>query len=140
MSEIANLSYDDFLDRVEAEMANIGVVEIETTHLFTPGLYVRTIHIPAGAFLTSKIHKTKHPFVLSSGKITIFTEQGGEEVLEAPYMGVTLEGSRRFARAETDCIFSTFHVTQKTDVDEIEKDIVETRDNKLLKMDKEITE
>lgn len=132
MNEIANLSYDDFLDRVEAEMANIGLCDFETADIFTPGMYVRTIFIPAGSFLTSKVHKTTHPFVLSKGKITIFTENGGEETLEAPFVGVTKEGSRRFAKAETDCVFSTFHVTDKTLVTEIEKEVVEDRVNKLL--------
>ncbi len=132
MTNLGEISYDELLDRVEAEMVNIGVSEFETYHLFTPGLYVRTIHIPAGSYLTSKIHKTTHPFVLSQGIITIFTEQGGEEIFHAPYMGTTEIGNRRFARAETDCIFSTFHVTEKTDLAEIEKDVVETRDNKLL--------
>lgn len=130
--EIAKLPYGDYLDRVEFEMVKIGVSEFETFHLFTPGLYVRTIHIPAGSYLTSKVHKTAHPFVLSEGKICIFTEQGGQEIFNAPYMGVTQPGNRRFAYAETNCIFSTFHVTDKTDIDEIEKDVVETRDNKYL--------
>lgn len=132
MNELAKISYDDFLDKIEAEMVNIGVSEFETYHLFTPGLYVRTIHVPAGSYITSKIHKTEHPFVLSEGIITIFTEQGGEETFHSPYMGVTKEGSRRFAKTETACIFSTFHVTDKTDLEEIEKEVVETRENKLL--------
>ena len=70
--------------------------------------------------------------MLSQGVITIFTEDGGEQVLEAPYIDITKAGTRRFARAETDCLWSTFHRTDKETEEEIEKEVIISRVNPLL--------
>ena len=46
-------------------------VTFENLHLFCPGIYARSIFMPAGTVLTSKIHKTQHFFVVSKGACTV---------------------------------------------------------------------
>lgn len=102
---------------------------------FTPGLYIREIHIPAGTTGTSMIHKREHPFVLAKGRVRVISENEGCVVYEAPYIGITLPGTRRALHAETDCVWITFHVTEETDVEKIVAELTEPPDNPLLPPD-----
>lgn len=121
--------YYQQIDTIEEVMRqHPAVVQIPVRHIFTNGLYSREITVKAGTLFTSKIHKTEHPFVLSQGIMAVITEAGKCEVLEAPYTGVTVPGTRRVLFAQTDCVWTTFHPTERTTVEEIEEDIIEKRD------------
>jgi len=126
MEEVATLSYEQLIAEVKKEMVFMGLSDFPTYDLFTPGLYVRTVHIPAGSFVISEKHKTIHPYMLSQGSIKIFTEDGGVEVLHAPYMGITKPGVR-FAESISDVIWSTFHSTKVMPKDDSEKEMVIAR-------------
>jgi hypothetical protein len=101
--------------------------------------------MPAGTLLTSKIHKTEHPFIVSKGKLNVFLN-GEMQYIEAPYSGVTKPGTRRVIYILEDCIWTTFHplpyITGKENnlseedikkiTDSIEAQIIEFHDNPLL--------
>lgn len=129
---VGNPNYHDSIDAVEAEMYQIGAHEFEMEDFFCGGMYVRTIYIPEGSYLTSKIHRFEHTYFIASGSITIFTEDGGEETLEAPYLGITLAGTRRFAKANTNVIWTTTHRVEGKTREEVEKEIIIDRINPLL--------
>jgi hypothetical protein len=102
-------------------------------HHFTPGLYCREIFMPAGAVLTSMIHNTEHPFVVSQGRCSVYNEGTGETMeIVAPHFGITLPGTRRLLFIHEDTIWTTFHVTHLKDVAEIEKAILKPHSNPLL--------
>ncbi len=107
------------IDALEAEMAALPQVDLPLHHVFTPGLYVREIFIPKGTIATTRIHLTEHPFVISAGVVSIWTDDLGCVTLRAPHTGVTKPGTRRVLFAHSDVIFSTFHVTDETDPDTI---------------------
>lgn len=96
----------------------------ENLHDFCPGMYARTVFMPANTVLTSKIHKTKHFFVVSMGACTVVDSHGNTLHIEAPYMGVTTPGTKRALHIHRDCIWTTFHATTLTDVAEIERAIL----------------
>jgi hypothetical protein len=98
-------------------------------------MYIREIFMPAGTLLTSKIHKTNHPFVVTKGKCKVFDGNKIEHI-EGPHTGITEPNTRRLLYIEEDTTWLTFHVTDKTDVDEIEKEIIQDRQNNF--MDKEL--
>ncbi len=100
-------------------------VECPVKHIFTPGLYTREIFMPAGAAVVSKKHNTEHPFVISKGHVAVWDQFKGTVFLEAPYTGITLAGTQRVLVVIEDTIWTTFHVTNKTTVEEIEKDIID---------------
>lgn len=112
------------LDIAEREMVRHNSIDCPVEHHFTPGLYVREFRAPAGALVTSRIHKTEHPFVLLQGRATVYTEQGPQE-LAAPHRGVTKPGTRRVILFHEDSVWLTFHATPKTDLDAIEADLIE---------------
>ena len=113
------------IDALEVKMMNLPAAECPVVHSFTPGLYTREIFMPAGATVVSKIHKTEHPFVVSMGKVAVFIDGQGWQVITAPHRGITKPGTRRVAFILEDTIWTTFHPTTLTDVDEIEAAIIE---------------
>ena len=101
-------------------------------HHFTPGLYARELHMPKGMVITSQIHKTRHPFVVSKGSSFVYMGGSRWEKIEAPHFGITEPGTRRLLIIMEDTIWTTFHVTDKTDVYEIADDILIPYENPLL--------
>tara|TARA_R100000656_G_scaffold101998_1_gene74238 strand:- start:134 stop:697 length:564 start_codon:yes stop_codon:yes gene_type:complete len=92
-------------------------------HFFADGCYIREIFNPAGELVITAIHKVAHPFFLMKGTMSILTEEG-EQRISAPYYSITKPGTKRIIYAHTDCIFVTVHATDKTDIKEIENDII----------------
>lgn len=102
------------------------------THSFADGIYMRQIEIPKGMLIVGKIHKHSHPNVLLKGSVSVFTEEEGEQRLEAPLAMISKAGTKRVVYSHEDCVWLTFHsVGNETDLDKIE-DIVIAKDyNKL---------
>jgi hypothetical protein len=122
----------ELLDYCEAQIQKLPEHEMVTTHRFTPGMYIRQIFIPFGTLLTSKIHRTEHPFVISKGDISVWTRETGAVRYRAPHSGITKPGTRRLLFAHEDTIWTTFHATTETDVDKIESQIIEPHLNLML--------
>lgn len=121
-----------FVDEVEARLSTLDTFELPLTHRFTPGLYIREVFIPAGTLLTSKIHKLRHPYVISAGLCMVWTDSEGRVVLSAPHTGITEPNTRRVIYAMKDTVWTTFHVTDLTDPDAIEAEIIWPHRNPLL--------
>lgn len=121
----------DRFDEVEKVIAGMPPAEMPVTHRFTPGLYIREIFLRKGTIVTTKVHKTEHPYVISMGLVTVRSSDGVER-FQAPWTGITKPGTKRIIYVEEDTIWTTFHVTNKTNILEIEADIIEPRVNKLL--------
>jgi hypothetical protein len=128
------LSHKSKMDILEAENAKLPQVECPLVHRFTDGMYIREIHMPAGIIVTSRTHKTQHPFVISKGVVEVVKEDGSRELLKAPHTGITNVGTRRVLLIHEDTIWSTFHITEKTDPVEIENEIT-CMENELLPKD-----
>jgi len=92
-------------------------------HTFVDGAYVREMTMPAGMLLVSKIHKTCHAYFLLKGEVSVLTEEGVVR-FKAPFSGVTMPGTKRIIYAHSEVVWTTVHVTGKTDIDEIENDII----------------
>jgi len=123
------------LDNAEALMlANFEPREFLVVHRFTPGLYAREIFMPAGSIITSKIHRTEHPYVISQGRVSVFIEGKGWEQLSAPHTGITKPGTRRLLLIHEDTVWITFHPTELETVEEIEAEIIEPHTNPLLEL------
>lgn len=99
------------------------------THRFADGVYAREMLIPAGVMVVSMTHKTECVSTCSKGAIWVWTAGTGEgfRLIEAPFTAVTPPGTRRVGIAEVDTIWSTYHATRLTDVEEIESEIFDER-------------
>ena len=120
------------IDELEQTMLGSGaLLDMPLTHRFTDGIYIREIFNPAGALITTKIHKVEHPFVLLRGNISTFVpeDSGHIEHLRAPYVGITKAGTRRVILVHEDAVFITFHPnpTNTRDLAELEDQLIDQR-------------
>ena len=132
MEEIKNFLMDPATEQTELPLK----------HSFAPGVYAREMEIPAGTLLIGKIHKHGHHNFLMKGSIIVLTEANGVELLQAPLMIVSEEGTQRIGYAVTDTVWTTIHENKDNseDLDVIEKrTVVKTKakyiehKNKLIK-------
>ena len=112
-------------------------------HSFSDGIYVREIQIPAGKLLVGKIHKHEHPNFLLRGKVSVLTEDGGMEYLEAPCYMISPAGTKRVVYVHEDCCWVTVHKTDAENPEEAEGDVIATNyedaqlnDNQIKSMEK----
>ena len=133
------LEFRDMVEIAMMDMVESGEFEVQDApvqHIFTEGLYTRQITMSTNQRILSKIHKTNHPFVISKGKCIVwtFTEDGvKQQILEAPYTGVTEVGTLRVLQIVDETIWTTFHPNPNNEtVEEIEERIIEKRENKLI--------
>lgn len=131
------------MDNIELFLSSLPKADIRIKDVFAPGLYIRKMWAPAGSVLTSKIHRTEHPFIVSKGRILVWDGIHRAVILKASYDGITLPGTRRLGVALEDTIWMNVHATDITPVDdsegakaaavlEIEKMIIEPYENLLL--------
>lgn len=124
------LKANEGLNALEHYLITLPKADLPVTHMFTPGLYIRTIFMPAGSVLTSKVHKITHPFVVAKGEFIVYNvdDQGALLHIKAPYMGITKAGTRRALRIIEDTTMTAFYATTETDVAKIEAMIIEPHD------------
>lgn len=114
-------------------------VDNEIINRFAEGLYSREIHLRKDQFVTSKIHKKEHFFIVSKGVLGISMDGMEWNFITAPYHGITKAGTRRMAFILEDTIFTTIHAnpTNETDIEKIEEMNAEWRNKFILEMQKE---
>lgn len=120
----------DQIDRLQAEMATMPQADLQTEHFFSPGMYCRRVFRPAGTLIVGKVHKEPHFFLCAMGEIIAWTETGMRK-LQAGDVVECKPGTKRVTLAVTDAIGMTIHKTDKTDLDEIETELIEP-DNSAL--------
>ena len=115
------------IDRLQSEMVKLPQAELQTEHFFSPGMYCRRVFRPAGTLIVGKVHKEPHFFLCAMGEIIAWTETGMKK-LRAGDVVECQPGTKRVTLAVTDAIGITIHKTDKTDLDEIETELVEPDD------------
>lgn len=104
-------------------MLELPQVDCPVKHRFAPGCYLREIFMPKDSYVIGKIHATEHFNILLKGKVTVITAEG-MKTLEAPSTFISAGGVQKLVYMHTDCIWQTVHVTESTDIEEIEKEVI----------------
>jgi len=111
------------IERLQSEMADVlGRAGYRT--LFSGGMYCRKLIRPAGTLIVGKVHKKDHFFMCAKGQIICWSEKG-MVTLNAGDVLCSKAGTKRVTLAVTDAIGITFHKTNKTNLDKIEKELIE---------------
>ncbi len=132
LAKVGNTS----IDELEATMLdNFEIVDCPVVHRFTDGMYVRETTMPTDSLITSKIHKTQHTFFVMKGKAIVWID-GVEQLIEAPYIGITEPNTQRVLYIVEECTWATSHPNHDNEtVDQIEERIIEKHDNPYLTED-----
>ena len=117
----------DQIDRLQAEMVKMPQAKLQTEHFFSPGMYCRRVFRPAGTLIVGKVHKAPHFFLCAMGEIIAWTESGMKKLRPGDVVECQ-PGTKRVTLAVTDAIGITIHKTDKTDLDEIETELIEPDD------------
>ncbi len=104
--------------------------QFKLTHHFAPHCYAREMFLPKGHTIIGKIHKHAHLNIIQKGKVSVTTEEGAK-IIEAPCVFTSFAGTKRAVYVHEDTIWITIHVTDKTDLDEIEDEIIAKDFNEL---------
>jgi len=113
------------IEQLQAEMVKMPQANLQTEHYFSEsGMYCRKVFRPAGTLIVGKVHKHHHLFLCAMGEIIAWTENGMKR-LQAGDVVESKPGTKRVTLAVSDAIGITIHRTDKTNLDEIEAELVE---------------
>lgn len=108
---------------LQTRMAGMNQEDFPVIHYHAPGQYAREIFLRANRLIVGKIHKHAHINTISMGECIVVTEFGIQRI-KAPKTFVSKPGTKRALVTLKDTIWTTYHVTDKTDLAEIEEDII----------------
>ena len=113
----------DRISALEASMRPHEQIDMQLTHVFAPGAYARTIVLPKGIVVVGKIHRHAHLNIVSSGHVTVVTEFGRMDI-RGPHIFTSKAGTKRALYTHEETVWTTVHLTDKTDLAEIESEII----------------
>lgn len=113
---------DAKIDALEAAMRERGPCGMawEVFHHFAPGIYAREMRVPAGAVITSRVHKFENLSILSKGRMALYLADGTVREISAGFHLVAPAGSRRVAAVLEDAVWTCMHNTDERDLEKIE--------------------
>lgn len=118
--------FRDQMSALETEMKGMKTTPIKdfpVNHHFAGGMYAREIFLPAGTIISGRIKKHEHISVISQGEVYEATENIKRHI-KAPFTMTSAPGTKRLVYAVTDTVWTTIHKTDKTDLDEVEKELI----------------
>jgi quercetin dioxygenase-like cupin family protein len=135
--EIPKVPTREAIEKLQSHMIGMPQAELKTEHYFSEGMYCRKVFRSAGTVIVGKVHKEPHFFLCAMGEIIAWTENG-MRTLQAGDVVESKRGTKRVTYALTDAIGITIHRTDKTDLDEIEKELIEPDETALFDSANEI--
>jgi quercetin dioxygenase-like cupin family protein len=116
--EIADLIY-----KQEAHDLTLPQAPVSTGHRFAPGVYLRSVFMPAGSRVIGHEHTTTHFNIVLSGRCQVID---GDKVVDivAPYVFVSEAGTKKILNIIEDTIWATVHPTDETDIPTLESTLV----------------
>lgn len=112
------------LDSIQKSEHAVSADSCPVQHFHADGSYGREITMPKGMVVVGKIHKHSHLNIISRGRVLVFTEQDGLQELCAPVTFVSKPYTQRVVYVQELTVWTTVHVTNKTDPADIEADII----------------
>jgi hypothetical protein len=105
--------------RLESAFLKEEQVDCPVTHHFGPGVYIREVLLPAGAYIIGHAHKDAHLNVMLEGRLTIIKDDGTRREMTAPQTFVSKPG-RKIAYIHETVRWQNIYATPETDVDKLE--------------------
>lgn len=107
---------------VENHPDNLGKDPFPLFHRFADGMYTREMHVPKGALIVGAIHKNAYHINVIKGKLWVVNEFEAKEI-EAPFSFTARAGVKNIGYVLEDLVWVDTSRTDKTTVEEAEKDI-----------------
>jgi len=124
-------SHED-LDYLEVELVKFPEAIAEVMHHFQEGAYIREMRIAAGTALTGKIHSKRTFNIVAKGSMIITAFGETARIVSAGESFFSDPGSRRAGLALEDTVYMTVHITDETDHEKLEEELITKRENPML--------
>lgn len=112
------------IEGLEKVCLGMDQVDCPLVHQFAPGVYLREITMPAGAFVIGQRHKTAHFNIVLSGRARVMMDDGVVYTIQAPCTFKSEPGVRKILLIEEEMRWATVHPTQETDLNKLEDELV----------------
>jgi hypothetical protein len=132
-----NIPTREQIEKLQSEVMALPQIEPVTEHYFSDGMYCRKVWRPAGTVVIGKVHKKDHFFMCVKGELLAWSETGMRHLKEGDII-CSKPGTKRVTFAITDSIGLTVHKTDKTDLDEIEAELIEPEAMSLFDSDNKL--
>ena len=114
-----------------AALKDMPEAKLDVDHVFTPGLYTRTMRAESGAMIVGRIHKISSVNILSKGSISI-SENGAEPITYiAPCVWESPANSQKIGMTFSEVILTNVYPTDKTDIESVEQQILYSEESKI---------
>lgn len=110
---------------LQKAVSELPQAKLETSHYWADGMYCRFLPRPAGTLIVGKVHKKEHFYVVCCGTVSITNGEDPAVEVTGPRVIVSKPGTKRAVLAMTDAVCMTVHRTDKTDLDEMEAELIE---------------
>lgn len=108
---------------LEDALMELDQIDMPVENVFCGGIYARKLFIPKDTILTGKMHTEDNLNIMLYGDIEVATEDGLKR-FNKPCLIVSKAGVKRAGYTHEDTMWITLHATNKTDVEEIEKEFI----------------
>lgn len=132
MQEVAEITEREKVERLEAILEQFPQVDCPVHHHFSPGLYLRTMIVPAGVIATGAVHKTAHSTIIA-GHCLLTTSEGPREFLGYHVID-SQPGIKRAITAIETTVVTTVHLNpdDERDLDKLVERLTDTPASELL--------
>lgn len=111
------------LEKLESHTLELPQVECPVVHHFGPGVYIREVTLPAGAFAIGHSQRHEHLNIMLTGSVAVLGDDGQVKVLQAPMIFTGKPGRKVGVILET-CIWQNVYPNPN---DERDVDVLEAR-------------
>lgn len=125
-SSVAGTPAAEAVAHLEAHLAQLPQVDLQTQHIVHAGVSARTIFIPAGTTLTGALTRIGNVCIVV-GDITVTTDEGPQR-LTGHHVITAQPGAKRAGYAHADTWWTTVHHTEQVDVRAIEAEMTTEAD------------
>lgn len=108
-------------------MLELPQVDCPLIHRFAPGVYLRTITMPAGSLIVGHKHLTKHGNVVLRGSALV-SIAGKIQEIKAPHVFISDVGVRKVLYIKEEMEWMTIHPSESQNLDELELQLIEKSD------------
>ena len=117
------------MNGIESKMLALPQVDCPVTHSFGPGVYLREVHMPAGALVLGHHHKFEHTNILVKGRL-VFSSETGPIELKAP-MVIPGKPGRKLAFIQEDTVWINVYAnpTNEQDIEKLESLLLDKSEN-----------
>jgi hypothetical protein len=115
------------IEEIEAKMLAMPQADCPVFHHFGPGIYIREVHLPAGALAIGHAQRFKHTNVMLKGRVMMLNVDGTRRELVAPLVLVG-EPGRKIGYVIEDVVWQNIYATDETDIGKLEATYLDKSD------------